>query len=340
MKHSAILIEKFLRDECSEAEKQWVKEYIAQHPEALQPYLTEESWHSFQTGEQLPESISGKMMTVIERHTFQKKDSHKRWYAAAAAVILIISGGLLWSILRSSPGEKIAATEPAPANITAAVPLRTVMNNTKKMMPLQLSDGSVVELAPRSEVKYLAVFTGNSRDIYLTGQALFRVTANKNQPFTVHAGQLGTTALGTVFKITAWKQKDITQVQLISGKIVVKHEHAAIKEVYLAPGQELRYDQQKKMATVNTAAGIKKDKIPVRVNETITFNNEPLAGVFRQLSGKYHVKIQYTENSLTGMNFTGTFDSSKETLKEFLATIGTLNNLTINQKDDVIYIVQ
>lgn len=338
MKHSATLIEKFLRDECSEAEKQWVKEYIAQHPEALQPYLTEDSWHSFQTGEQLPEAISGKMMMVIEEHTFQKKHSNKRWYAAAAAVVLIISGGLLWSILRSSPEEKMAAAKPV--NVPAVVPFRTVMNNTKKMMPLPLSDGSIVELMPQSEVRYQEPFTGNRRDLYLTGQALFRVSADKNHPFTVHAGQLGTTALGTVFKITAWKQKGITQVQLISGKVVVKHEQAAIKEVYLSPGQELRYDLQKKMATINTAAGIKKDKLPERVNEIITFNNEPLAGVFRKLSEKYHVKIQYTENSLTGMNFTGTFDSNKETLKEFLATIGTLNNLTINQKDDVIYIVQ
>ena len=338
MKHSAILIEKFLRDECSEAEKQWVKEYIAQHPEALQPYLTEDSWHSFQTGEQLPEAISGKMMMVIEAHTFQKKHSGKRWYAAAAAVVLIISGGLLWSILRSSPEKKIAAVKPA--NVAATVPFRTLANNTKKMMPLQLSDGTLVELAPQSEVKYPESFNSNRRDIYLTGQALFRVSADKDHPFTVYAGQLGTTALGTAFKITAWKQKGITQVQLISGKVVVKHEQATIKEVYLSPGQELRYDRQKKMATVNTAISIKKDKIPVRINEITSFNNEPLTGVFRQLSEKYHVKIQYTENSLTGMNFTGTFDSSKETLKEFLATIGTLNNLTINQKDDVIYIVQ
>ncbi len=338
MKHSAILIEKFLRDECSEAEKQWVKEYIAQHPEALQPYLTEESWHSFQTGEQLPEAVSGKMMMVIEGHTFQKKHPGRRWYAAAAAVVLIISSGLLWSILHSSPGEKIVAAKPATVITTA--PFRTLVNNTKKMMPLQLSDGTLVELAPQSEVKYPEPFAGNHRDIYLTGQALFRVRADKDHPFTVYAGQLGTTALGTVFKITAWEQKGITQVQLINGKVVVKHEHTAIKEVYLAPGQELRYDRQKKMVTVNTVISNKQEKIPVRVNEIISFNNEPLAGVFRQLSEKYHVKIQYTENSLTGMNFTGTFDSSKETLKQFLATIGTLNNLTINQKDDVIYIVQ
>lgn len=340
MKHSAILIEKFLRDECSEEEKQWVKEYIAQHPEALQPYLTEESWHSFQTGEQLPEAVSGKMMMVIGGHTFQKKQSGKRWYAAAAAVALLISGGLLWSILRSSPEEKMAAVKPAPVNVAATAPLRILMNNTKKMMPLQLSDGTLVELAPQSEVKYPEPFTGNHRDIYLTGQAVFKVTTDKDHPFTVYAGQLGTTALGTVFKITAWEQKGITQVQLISGKVVVKHEHAAVKDVYLAPGQELRFDRQKKMVTVNAVISNRQEKTPVRVNEIITFNNEPLAGVFRQLSEKYHVKIQYTENSLTGMNFTGTFDSSKETLKQFLATIGTLNNLTINQKDDVIYIVQ
>lgn len=340
MKHSATLIEKFLRDECNEAEKQWVKEYIAQHPEALQPYLTEESWHAFQPGQQLPEAISGKMMTVIEGRTFQKKQINRRWYAAAAAVVLIISGGLLWTLLRPLPVNKTMAVKPVQTNVAPATALRTVMNHTRKTMPLQLSDGSIVELSPQSEVKYQEPFTGSRRDVYLKGQALFRVTGNKEQPFTVYAGQLGTTALGTVFKITAWNGKAITQVQLISGKVVIKQEHAQAPDVYLLPGQALRYDRQKMLVTVNAVISNKKDKAPVRINEIITFNNEPLAGVFKQMSEKYHVSIQYTESSLTGMNFTGTFDSSKETLKEFLTTIGTLNNLTINQKDDVIYIVQ
>ncbi len=345
MKHSATLIEKFLRGECNEQEKQVVQAYIAQHPEALQPYLTEESWHAFHPGQSLPEDISGKMLAVIESRTFQKRRINKRYYSWAAAALLLVSGGLLWTTLQPPAVKKVAAVIPATVNTATNIAPRTVFNHSRHTMPLTLSDGSKVELAPESEIRYQDPFTGKQRDIYLKGQALFRVTGSPEKPFTVYAGNVGTTALGTVFKITAWAHKGITQVQLISGKVLVRPEQTPgatpIKDIYLLPGQDLRYDQRKLSVVVHGSVPIKKNNDKrAPINEVLTFNNEPLASIFRQMSEKYQVKIQYTENNLTGMNFTGVFDSSKETLKDFLTTIGTLNNLTINQKDDVSYIVQ
>ncbi|SEW51709.1 FecR family protein [Chitinophaga arvensicola] len=343
MKHSATLIEKFLRGECNEQEKQAVQAYIAQHPEALLPYLTEESWHAFHPAQSLPEDISGKMLSVIESRTFQKRRINRRYYSWAAAALLLVSGGLLWTTLREPAVKNIAAVTTVPVNKSAATALRTVFNHSRHTMPLTLSDGSKVELAPESEIRYQDPFTGQHRDIYLKGQALFRVSGSPEKPFTVYAGNVGTTALGTVFKITAWANKGITQVQLISGKVMVRPEQPTgatpVKDIYLLPGQDLRYDQRQLSVVINQPVKKHNDK-QTPIHEVLTFNNEPLESIFRQMSEKYQVKIQYTASTLTGMNFTGVFDSNKETLKDFLTTIGTLNNLTINQKDNVSYIVQ
>ncbi|MDQ0104957.1 ferric-dicitrate binding protein FerR (iron transport regulator) [Chitinophaga terrae (ex Kim and Jung 2007)] len=344
MKYSKTLIIKFLRGECNEDERRIVEAFIRRHPEALQPYLTEDTWHAFQSDEQLPESVSEKMLAVIESRTYLRKRSNWRYFSWAAAVLLLIAGGLYWITFPRPTVKQTALAQPAKTAPIANNQLKQVYNNGRKTMNIRLADGSIIELAPGSQVEYADPFASNKRTVTLKGQAVFRVTGSQDHPFTVVAGNVGTTALGTVFKITAWENKHTTHVKLFSGKVLVRTEHSTPgldKDIYLLPGQELSYDRQKMLLAVNAPVqAVKPGKQPERINEILSFNNEPLENIFKQLSDKYQVKIQYTPAMLTDMNFTGVFDSSKETLKEFLSTIGTLNNLTISQKSDVVYIIQ
>lgn len=344
MKYSKTLIIKFLRGECNEEEQQIVEAFILRHPEALQQHLTDDTWHSFNPDATLPKSVSEKMLAVIESQTYHKKGMNWRYFSWAAAALLLIAGGLFWMSFPQPAVKQTASAQPAMVTPTTARPLKQIYNNSHKMMNIRLTDGSIIELTPESQVEYADPFANHKREVYLKGQALFRVTGSHEHPFTVYAGNVGTTALGTVFKITAWTNKGTTQVQLISGKVLVKPAETtpgSAKDVYLLPGQELNYDRQNMSVAINIPAPpAKQNKQPEQVKEVIIFNNEPLENIFKQLSEKYQVKIQYTPAMLTDMNFTGVFDNNKETLKDFLTTIGTLNNLTINQKNSLIYIVQ
>ena len=66
-------------------------------------------------------------------------------------------------------------------------------------------------------------FQNNKREIYLEGEAYFKVAKDKTKPFTVFAGALATTALGTQFRITAKKNTpgNIT-VKLFTGKVAIR----------------------------------------------------------------------------------------------------------------------
>ena len=346
MKHPATLLEKFFRGECNESEKQAVTAYFTEHPEALQPWLTEESWHSFHPDNALPTNVSDKMLAIIESRTYQQKTTKTIYYKwiAAAAVLGIAITGLVWSRYDKAPAKPVAVV--IPATTTAPVVYQQQVNNTRKIMPLHLKDGSVVELAPGSRIKYLSTYAVAGREIFLTGEALFKVAPDKEKPFTVYAGNLGTTALGTVFKVTAWDTgKGNIRVQLISGKVMVKPDSLSgskgIKTTYLLPGQDLSFDPVKMVATVNEISKtVNKKIIAPPEKEIFTFSNEPLANIFRLMSEKYKITIQCQESTLTDMSFTGTFDSSKESLIDFLSTIATLNNLTIKQTNNLIYITQ
>lgn len=350
MKHPATLLEKFFRGECNESEKQAVTAYFAEHPEALQPWLTEESWHSFHPDNTLPADVSDKMLAIIESRTYQQKKVKTIYYKwIAAAVLGLAFTGFLWSRYDKAPSKTVATIAPPVQPAAAPAVYQQQVNNTRKIMPLHLKDGSVVELAPGSRIKYLPSFAGTGREIFLTGEALFKVAPDKEKPFTVYAGNLGTTALGTVFKVTAWGAgKGPIRVQLISGKVMIKPDSVSgskgVKTTYLLPGQDLSFDPVKMIAVVNqvnkTLVAANKKITMKPEKEIFTFSNEPLANIFRLMSEKYKITIQCQESTLTDMSFTGVFDSSKESLTDFLSTIATLNNLTIKQTNNVIYITQ
>ncbi|MBC9930138.1 FecR family protein [Chitinophaga qingshengii] len=345
MKHPARLLEKFFRGECSEAEKQAVADYFAEHPEALQPWLTEESWHSFHPEDTLSTDVSHKMLTVIEKGTWQKKKIKTIYYKwIAAAVLGAVVTGFVWNRYHYQQAMPVAAVTPVTHAATVQDTYVQQANHTRKMMSVRLKDGSQADLEPGSQIKYLSSFAVTGREIFLTGEAVFKVAPDKNKPFTVHTGNLATTALGTVFKITAWNAaKGPIRVQLISGKVRVQPDSMAgmkgLKTTYLLPGEDLSFDPVKMTAVVHKTGNAPIKQVTAKpAKEIFTFNNEPLANIFRLMSEKYRLTIQYQEGTLTDMSFTGTFDSSKESLTDFLSTIATLNNLTIKQTNNTIYI--
>ncbi len=347
---SEALIERFLRDECDETEQKAVSEYFIQYPEALQQYLTRESWNSFHTNDILPDLVSDKMFSVIEEKTFRKKKLRIKyywWISVAASVLLFIAG--YWLINDRKTASTMVLTENMIEEEKLPV-FEHKINHTQKTIVVLLKDGTVVELAAHSEIKYREPFDENKRDIYLKGQALFKVAKDSSRPFTVYAGGFGTTALGTVFKITAFDdERSKISIRLLSGKIVVAPDsilkEKGVKSRYLTPGQELSFDPLTQVVAVIqlNKKGNNEMKLPqiaerITEPEPVIFNNESLINVFQTISKKYNLEFQYKEETLAGMNFTGIFNNSKESLDDFLNTIGLLNNLFIKQQNNVFYI--
>ncbi|MEM1434816.1 MAG: FecR domain-containing protein [Pseudomonadota bacterium] len=83
-----------------------------------------------------------------------------------------------------------------------------------------LDDGSLVTLAPGSELRWLT--TNRTRTATLTaGAVLFDVAVDGNRPFTVHAGELRAVALGTTFAVN--RSPDRTRVAVAEGNVEVSY---------------------------------------------------------------------------------------------------------------------
>ena len=143
----------------------------------------------------------------------------------------------------SSPGEPVVK---ATSRIAAAHPSPRARYETRKgeFRTVRLSDGSALTLNTASQVE--VELTPKSRNVrLLSGQALFDVASDKGRPFTVAAGQLIVTALGTQFDVRVERER--AKVVLLEGRVRVDplsrngiaRYIPALDRHYLQAGEEL-----------------------------------------------------------------------------------------------------
>lgn len=351
MKISEEDIERYLNNECEEKERQAISNYFIRHPEVLNKYLTEKSWTDFEPLQSVPGEVSEKMLMVIRQNSYdnRKKSIRYRWTAAAAAVLLLISAGLLYTMFNknNSPAQTAAQLKPAP--IAPAVRYQRTFNTGPETLSFVLEDGSTVALKPNSELSYPVPFPAGKREMQLKGEAHFDVAKDKSRPFTVHAGQLSTTALGTVFCISAFEGKAV-QVKLLSGKVRVEADSGlkarGLTSAILLPGQALKLDARqhfvisgrKEKAAKPATADLAKEQAPP-AEQQIAFHNEPLAAILTTLSERFNAKINFKPEQLAGMTFTGKYDFGKESLLDFIQMISSLNNLSAVSQNGIIEVL-
>jgi ferric-dicitrate binding protein FerR (iron transport regulator) len=232
-----------------------------------------------------------------------------RW--AAAAVILI---GLGFGIFRYA-AMKNRPTIAVQQEMKRTRLLRQEMNRGVGMQHILLQDGSVVDLSPGSEVTYYEPFD-TARELTVNGKALFKVVNNPASPFIVYAKGVATRVLGTKFIVNTQDTGRVS-VLLLEGKVSVHTlpgSGIAMKDTYLAPGQQLAVDlgskdwavgKWKPVDTSLAGGAIKRHVEPRAAEYACVFNKTPLSEVFRQLSRHYKTRILFNTQDLEGQSFTG-----------------------------------
>ena len=331
-----VVIAKFFRGECNEEEEQQVKLYFMEHPDELEKYMTEDSWHKTESY-LLPGTASADMLKKIERATGRSAvvNMRRQWVAAAAILAVILGASWLW---QQQPNQRSAISKSANKEPKQALTTRT--NTTRKAITITTKDGSSITLEAGSSVAFYEPFRDNRRDFFVKGNALFNVAPDKKQPFTVFAGKVATTALGTIFRVRE-TAKGMVQVRLYSGKVMVNVAEDTSGAVYLKPGQELVCQHNGSMPVVKAFS--EKRVTPTvavnkEINASISFANESLKSIFEKLKKEKGVNIQYNDADIADMSFTGTFNPAIETLDSFIETIALLNGLSAKKEKNSYHI--
>jgi ferric-dicitrate binding protein FerR (iron transport regulator) len=251
------------------------------------------------------------MLGVIRASTFGTKVI-RLWPKIAVAASVLLIGSLFF----------MKKEQPAIIKSKVAVSNWTSITATNKMN-IRLKDGSAIVLEKGATMRYDSI---TCRTIYLDGKALFTVAANEQKPFTVKTKGYSTIALGTSFMVSAEKG---FRVKLFSGKVLIRTNSQ--KDIYLLPGEELAYNKVIRVSHKPEIIPVKRKSISIE-NNNMVFDNAPLKDVLELFKERYHITIQYDEQNLSGVYFTGQVLPTDK-IELILKTIARINNLTLTSKD-------
>ncbi|WP_339865561.1 FecR domain-containing protein [uncultured Algoriphagus sp.] len=175
-----------------------------------------------------------------------------------------------------------------------------------------LSDGSVVKLNAGSSIRYVQNFVGETREVYLEGEAFFEVAHDTIKPFIVHTKDISTRALGTSFNIHAGASGKIA-ISLVTGKVEVKSQQVPEFLDYLVPGEQINtYAMGKSWEK----AGFEQDVVLAWLNQTIIFDDTPLPEAIKMLEQWFGVNISLVNYNEQNLTLSGKYKG--ETLKNIL----------------------
>jgi transmembrane sensor len=196
-------------------------------------------------------------------------------------------------------------------------PLSTIVNyNTVSTLKggqylVVLPDNTHVWLNASSSIKFPTVFNGNSRQIFLTGEAYFEVTHDPSKPFRVtSAGQM-IQVLGTHFNINAYQDEPIIKTTLLQGSVkIVSGKSSGI----LKPGQQSQVANGSDNNSINVLNDVDTDDVIAWKNGIFSFDDTPIEEVMKEIGRWYDADIIY-EGAKPNLNFTGVFPKSSEISK-------------------------
>ncbi len=195
-----------------------------------------------------------------------------------------------------------------------------------------LDDGTYVHLNYNTKLVYPNHFVGSERKVKLTGEAYFVVAPDaKKRPFIVETANGDVHDYGTEFNVNTMKEKGVTSVVLVKGKVGVSSKHG--KEYLLKPGD---------MATLK--AGRTPDIQQVDVNLYTSWNTGnflfdgcTLQDLMEVISHWYNMKVEFSSEEMKELRFTGSIDKY-EPMGQTLNAIENITGLKITAKEGIINI--
>ena len=164
---------------------------------------------------------------------------------------------------------------------------------------LVLSDGSKIYLNAGSTLRYPDHFTGDKREVFLTGEAYFEVKSDSLHPFIVHASDIAVRVLGTSFNINAYAEGAWVRTTLVEGQVEARCGNS---NIVMTPGTQVAYSK-----TTGES-----EYFPVNVQQFISwkdgyydFEDMPLEELMQIFTRWYNLNIEFADPKIKEIKFSG-----------------------------------
>ncbi|MES2779706.1 MAG: FecR domain-containing protein [Bacteroidota bacterium] len=219
---------------------------------------------------------------------------------AASLLILSLAGFIFYIVNKQSLApEKIYAT----ANQTISE---------------QLADGSTVTLNKQSKLTLISGFNGKQRKSKLEGEAYFEVVHNAEKPFTIDAGGIEITDIGTAFNVKANPTSDTVIIQVTEGIVNLSTPDTSLQ---LTAHQTALFVRSKQL--LRTVTHFDENTTAYRTKK-FRFNAQKLSEVIATLNEVYDQHFVLTNLQLSECLITVDFNNeTPDTIADIIsATLG------------------
>jgi ferric-dicitrate binding protein FerR (iron transport regulator) len=247
-----------------------------------------------------------KKVPVTARKT--KKNIWWKYAVAACFAGIITLIGFIVLTNKQKPGSSIVT-----AKVNQGFLKETNKSDTTKT--IRLEDGSFITIYPGSTLAFPKHFAVDKREVYLDGDAFFKISKNASRPFFVYSNQIVTQVLGTSFEIH--KKEGQFEVDVKTGRVAVyeNEEHIALNKeeqksngVIITPNQKVTYYQRERHFVTSIVDQPKpvseKSDTPI-VKADFSYKETPLYKVLNDLENTYELQIVLENEKIKNCLFTG-----------------------------------
>ncbi|MCB4807598.1 FecR family protein [Tamlana sp. 62-3] len=346
------LIYKYLDNQASEKEVEIIFNWIETSEENKAKFIElKKTWLLTQTNSGLPLDQNNFQDVKNEIKSIEKK---KRFNYLKYAAVLIIFLGITFIIKTISTNNNtitnsiVIENENGNINLIQTDQNKTIVNengeiigqqnaneivytpnNTKKALAyntikvpygktfkLTLSDGTIVHLNAGTKFKYPTQFNlNNPRQVFLTGEAFFKVTKDAKRPFKVNTQSVNVNVLGTTFNLSAYPDDLTTHCELVEGSVKLTQSNNPKNSTLLKPNEKSSFSLNNNKFTT-TATDI--SPYIAWVYGDLVFKNQTFKDLTIKLERAYGVKIINKNKQLAIEKFSGTINFKTSSVEDFL----------------------
>ncbi len=163
----------------------------------------------------------------------------------------------------------------------------TLTTNKGGQYALTLSDGTILRLNAASSVRFPVTFTGNERNVEITGEVYFEVAHDKRKPFRVKARNGIIEVLGTHFNVNAYPDEPVIRTTLLEGSVKVRSGKSS---ALLKPNEQAVVKNDDSQIDVYPADA---ESVMAWKSGYFKLSNSTVPNIMRQIARWYDIDVKY-----------------------------------------------
>ena len=205
-----------------------------------------------------------------------------------------------------------------------------------KIFNVLLSDGTLVHLNSGTKFKYPIKFIkGQNREVFIEGEAYFKVAKDTEHPFIVNADEVAVKVLGTEFNLSSYPdEKNITTV-LVEGSVNMTNTYTPDQSTILKPGHRARWGKTDHTTLLDE---VDTETFTGWITGEVVFRNTPFHIMAKKLERRYNVSIENRNKSLNSKVLNASFNVNVESIDDILQSLNQLQPFTYHISNNKITI--